>query len=144
MTGAEVTMTGKPWSEDLGTGVESMDAEHRLQVSLVNALEELLRKGGDQALATRTLAQLVDFSRVHFLSEELMMRLYAYPQHDAHKLEHGRLTDQVSDLQRRFEQGETQAALALADGLHRWLAGHIRTMDRAFAMWCASNGIDAR
>ena len=132
------------WDEDLGTGIESVDTEHRLQVSLVNALEELLRQGSDPALAARTLSQLVEFTRVHFLSEELMMRLYAYPQHDAHKLEHGRLTDQVSELQRRFEQGETQSALELADGLHRWLAGHIRTMDRAFATWCASNGIDAR
>jgi hemerythrin len=137
-------MSSRAWNEDIAVGVESIDAEHRLQVGLVSALQELVRQGRDAELVARTMAQLVDFTSVHFLSEELMMRLYAYPQHDAHKLEHGRLTDQLSELQRRFEQGEAQSALALADGLHRWLAGHIRTMDRAFAMWCASNGIDAR
>jgi hemerythrin len=137
-------MSGQTWNEDLGTGVDSIDTEHRLQVSLVNALEELLRREGNPALATRTLTQLVDFTRVHFLSEELMMRLYAYPQHDAHKLEHGRLTDQVSEIQRHLAGGEAQPALEIIDGLHRWLAGHIRTMDRAFALWCAKNGIEAR
>jgi hemerythrin len=137
-------MADRTWNEDLGTGVDSMDTEHRLQVSLVNALEELLRRGDDPALTERTLAQLVDFTRVHFLSEELMMRLYAYPQHDAHKLEHGRLTEQVGEIQRHLTQGEPQPALELIDALHRWLAGHIRTMDRAFALWCAKNGIEAR
>ncbi len=132
------------WDADLGTGVRSIDAEHRLQVSLVNALEELVRQGGDPARASRTLAQLVDFTRVHFLSEELMMRLYAYPHHDAHKLEHGRLTDQVSELQGRVERGEAQSALETIEGLHRWLAGHIRSMDHAFARWCARQGIDVR
>lgn len=137
-------MSVPPWDAGLGTGVHSIDTEHRLQVSLVNALEEQLRQGGDPARASRTLAQLVDFSRVHFLSEELMMRLYAYPQHDAHKLEHGRLTDQVREIERRVERGEAQSALETIDGLHRWLAGHIRGMDHAFARWCARHGIDAR
>ena len=137
-------MSEPSWDEDLDTGVDSMDTEHRLQVSLVSTLEELLRRGDDPALTNRTLAQLVDFTRVHFLSEELMMRLYAYPQHDAHKIEHGRLTDQVSEIQRHLAEGEAQPALELIEALHRWLAGHIRTMDRAFALWCARNGIDAR
>lgn len=137
-------MSDRAWSEDLGTGIESVDTEHRLQVSLVNALEGLLRRGDDPALTSRTLAQLVDFTRVHFLSEELMMRLYAYPQHDAHKLEHGRLTDQVREIQRHVEGRDVQSALEIVDGLHRWLAGHIRSMDRAFALWCARNGIEAR
>jgi hemerythrin len=137
-------MTPRAWDEAIGTGVESMDSEHRLQVSLVNALEELVRQDTDGALVAKTLTQLVDFTSVHFLSEELMMRLYAYPQHDAHKAEHGRLTDQVAEIRRAVEAGESKAALATIDGLHKWLTGHIRTMDQGFALWCAKNGIQAR
>ncbi len=137
-------MVQRAWDEGIGTGVDSMDTEHRLQVSLVNALEELVRQGKDAELATRTLTQLVDFTNVHFLSEELMMRLYAYPQHDAHKAEHARLTDQVGEIQRRVHAGEQKAALETIETLHRWLAGHIKSMDQAFALWCAKNGIQAR
>jgi len=137
-------MTPRAWDEAIGTGVESMDTEHRLQVSLVNALEELVRQNTDPALVAKTLTQLVDFTSVHFLSEELMMRLYAYPQHDAHKAEHGRLTDNVADIRRSVEAGEVKAALHTIDELHRWLADHIRSMDQAFALWCAKNGIQAR
>jgi len=137
-------MIQRAWDEGIGTGVDSMDTEHRLQVSLVNALEELVRQGMDAELATRTITQLVDFTNVHFLSEELMMRLYAYPQHDAHKAEHGRLTEQVAEIQRRVQAGEQKAALETIEALHRWLVGHIKSMDQAFALWCAKNGIQAR
>jgi hemerythrin-like metal-binding protein len=134
----------RAWDEGIGTGVESMDAEHRLQVSLVNAVDELLRQGRDKELLAKTLAQLVDFTNVHFLSEELMMRLYAYPQHDAHKLEHGRLVDQITELKRQVEAGEQQAALDTIETLHKWLTSHIKTMDQGFALWCAKNDIRAR
>jgi len=129
------------WDELASTGVDSMDAEHRLQVSLVNALEELVQQGADPAVLERTVSQLVDFTSVHFLSEELMMRLYAYPQHDAHKLEHARLKQQVDELRSRLAAGGREAGVAIVAELHAWLVGHVRTMDQAFASWCAKNGI---
>ena len=132
------------WKEDVAIGIDSIDAEHRLQVGLVSALEELVRQGNDAEMIARITAQLVDFTSVHFLSEELMMRLYAYPAHDAHKLEHGRLTDQVEHIRRGLEGGNHQAALAAMVELRSWLGGHIHAMDRAFAGWCDTNGIHPR
>ena len=129
------------WDDGIGTGVETIDTEHRLQVSLVEALDALVRRDDDPALARRTLAQLMDFTNVHFLSEELMMRLYSYPQHDAHKLEHGRLVDEVEALRRQLEAGEQGAALATIGQLRPWLTGHIRSMDQAFTLWCARNDL---
>jgi hemerythrin len=137
-------MTARAWDEGIGTGVDSMDTEHRLQVSLVNALDELVRQGMETSLIVKTIEQLVDFTNVHFLSEELMMRLYAYPQHDAHKMEHGRLVEQVEETRRRLEAGDQKPALESIDGLRRWLVDHIKSMDQAFALWCAKNGIRAR
>src|ERR1043165_1814593 len=101
----------RAWDEGIGTGVGSMDAEHRLQVTLVNAIEDLVRGGKDAEATGKTIAQLAEFTNVHFLSEELMMRLYSYPQHDAHKLEHARLVEQVGTLQRHLTAGDGQAAL---------------------------------
>ena len=134
-------MRPRAWDEGLGTGIPGVDAEHRLQVSLLNALEQVLRQGKDRPLAERTLQQLVDFTSVHFLSEELMMRLYAYPQHDAHALEHGRLLEQVEAIRKAAQGSDPAAALALVEALRTWLVSHIRSMDQGFALWCAKNGI---
>jgi hemerythrin-like metal-binding protein len=134
-------MRPRAWDEGLDTGIADVDAEHRLQVSLVNALEAVLRQGKDQALAEKTLQQLVDFTSVHFLSEELMMRLHAYPGHDAHALEHGRLLDQVQAIRRASTGGDRASALQLIEALRSWLVSHIKSMDQGFALWCARNGI---
>jgi len=134
-------MRPRAWDEGLGTGIASIDQEHRLQVSLVNALEEVLRQGKDRALGAKTLQQLVDFTSVHFHAEELMMRLYAYPQHDAHAMEHGRLLDQIDQIRRSTEADDAARALELIQSLRTWLTSHIRSMDQGFALWCAKNGI---
>jgi len=134
-------MRPRAWDEGIGTGISSMDQEHRLQVSLINALEEVLRQGKDRPLAEKTLRQLVDFTSVHFHSEELMMRLYAYPQHDAHSMEHGRLLDQVDQIRRSTEANDSARALELIASLRTWLTSHIKSMDQGFALWCAKNGI---
>jgi len=134
-------MRPRAWDEGTATGIAAVDAEHRLQVTLVNALEQVLRQGTDRALADRTVAQLVDFSTVHFHSEELMMRLYAYPQLDAHALEHGRLLDQVAEIRHRVELASFGEALTQVDALRIWLTAHMKGMDQGFALWCARHGI---
>jgi hemerythrin len=128
------------WHEGLETGVAQVDAEHRLQVSLINALEALLGRGDDPALAERTAGQLVDFTSVHCLSEELVMRLHAYPQLDAHLLEHGRLMERVRDLREQVVDGARAEASGAIAGLRTWLVEHVRSMDQAFARWCRETG----
>ncbi len=137
-------MRPRAWDEGISTGVGSMDTEHRLQVSLVNALEEVLRQDQDRALADRTFNQLVEFTSVHFHSEELMMRLYAYPQLDVHGAAHGKLLEQVRAIQAKYAEGDTAAALEVIAELRGWLVNHIKSMDQGFALWLAKNDIQPR
>jgi hemerythrin-like metal-binding protein len=134
-------MRPRAWDEGISTGIGSMDTEHRLQVSLVNALEEILRQQQDRGTADRTFAQLVDFTSVHFHSEELMMRLYAYPQLDVHATAHGKLLDQVRVIQTKYQADEIAEALEVIAELRGWLVNHIKSMDQLFAAWLAKNDI---
>lgn len=134
-------MRPRAWDEGISTGVGSMDTEHRLQVSLVNALEEVLRQGQDRALAERTLTQLIEFTTVHFHSEELMMRLYAYPQLDVHGAAHGKLIEQVRLIGEKQRQEQTAEALEIVAELRGWLVNHIKSMDQGFALWLAKNDL---
>ncbi len=132
----------RAWDEGIGTGVPSIDAEHRLQISLVNALEELVRSGGDPALTNRTLAQLADFTDAHFRSEELVMRLYGYPREAAHRAEHDRLAAELAELRAGLERAGADRP-ALVTRVRGWLLDHMRSMDQDFARWCHDRGITA-
>jgi hemerythrin-like metal-binding protein len=135
-------MEGRTWREGLATGIETVDAEHQLQVTLLDEIAELLRRGADAELTRRAVAQLLDFTSVHFLSEELMMKLYGYPQVEVHREEHARLFGQVREVQRRV--GADEAADVDAGELRTWICDHIQRMDQGFARWCVENGIASR
>ncbi len=137
-------MATRACDDGIETGVATLDAEHRLQVGLVRALEELIRQGTDLALADRTMAQIAEFAQVHFQSEELIMGLYGDPHQAAHRAEHALLTARIRELQRRVSGREPEQALEVSGALHRALTEHIRTLDRTFARWCTEKGIEVR
>ena len=129
-------------TEPVVTGITEVDGEHAFQARLLEAIAELLARGdADPEEKAKAVGQLVDYTSVHFLSEELLMRLYAYPQYGAHASEHARLMDRVRELRAAHEAGSDAAGPTLVDELRDWLQGHLRGPDLAFASWCEKNAI---
>lgn len=122
--------------EGLETGVPRVDSDHHLHAEMIAALDRLIRIGDDPALAERTLAQLVDFTRAHFLSEEMLMRLYAYPRLDQHQQQHEGLTARVREIQLALAAGARWRAVEALGELRAALLDHIRDMDQDFARSC--------
>jgi len=132
-------MSQTEWGNDLGLGEQEMDVEHELQVGLVRALDGALGSGSREE-AGRILEQLLDYTRVHFSAEELMMRLHAYPGFQEHELEHSKLLDQLHEVRRAFHGGEVQPTKELVTALRHWLAEHIQTFDRGLALYLRQPG----
>jgi len=126
-------MTQQSWSGELGVGVDEIDAEHELQIGLVRALEGRLGRAPREE-AARLLEQLLDYSRVHFAAEELMMRLHAYPGHGEHEAEHGKLLEQLEEIRKAWGAAQVQPTKELVTALRHWLAEHVQTFDRGLAL----------
>jgi len=125
--------------KNLRLGHDGVDAEHGVQVQLVESLQAELRKAGARGSAVELLERLLVFSDMHFGSEELLMRLHSYPGYAEHVEEHRRLLAHLRDVEARL--GEGAEASALVDELRRWLGGHIAVMDRDFAEHARSDAI---
>ena len=126
-------------SEDIGVGVQEIDTEHDLLLGVVRALE----KAVDTAPRTQVealLQQLSEFTRVHFATEEIMMRLYAYPEFARHQLEHARLVEQIEQVRSEFAQGHVQPSRPFATALHHWFTEHVRIHDVALARFVREAG----
>ena len=113
-------------------GEQSIDAEHDLQMQLLDSLTKSLQKGGDFSPTRYVLEQFIEFSDMHFLSEQLVMRLHSYPGYEPHLEEHTRLMKKVREIRENIFQGEQQPSLALITELRDWLLHHIATEDAAF------------
>ena len=116
----------------LASADHGMDHEHRVQVGLIQALEQGLALGRTHDQLRAILAQLVDYTNVHFLSEQLLMRLHAYPDIGAHEAAHDRLIEQARRVMADFSSDELSNVSAELLLLKQWLLDHIRTDDYAF------------
>jgi hemerythrin len=129
------------WGQSLMIGNTSMDLEHRLQIELIDALDEAIRAGQTRAEVAEILAQLYEYTNAHFLAENLLMRLHAYPEYPSHADEHDRLVAGLEGLRRTFDSGETSMTLESIESLRSWLAVHIQGMDWRLSSYVAENGI---
>ena len=119
-------------SEDIGVGVREIDTEHDLLLGVVRALEKAVDTA-PRSQVEALLQQLSEFTRVHFATEEIMMRLYAYPEFARHQLEHARLVEQIEQVRGEFAQGHVQPTHSFASALHHWFTEHVRSHDVALA-----------
>ena len=118
-----------------------MEAEHRVQLELLRSLQEALAQGAeDRSVSGDLLKQLLDYSEAHFLSEQLLMRLHAYPAYEEHVQEHDRLTETLRTLSDDWVQGGGEAAGNLLRTVEAWLLTHMKTTDEALTAYLAEHG----
>lgn len=128
-------------SGELNFGVASMDREHEGQLSLLNDLKAAVRSGADDSLVYALLDELVEHSNLHFLSEQLLMRLHAYEASESHFLEHERLLDELQQLKRSLASGTATDKHGLIEALRSWLVVHIQTADKKLAEYLSARGV---
>jgi hemerythrin len=98
--------------------------EHQVQIRLMQALSAAVASGEDPG---ETLFRLADYSRAHFLSEELLMRLYDYPDYDTHVHDHERMLEWLDELETR--KHDTAAMAHAVQELSAIFMRHIASCD---------------
>ena len=111
----------------------SMDREHAAQLNLFNDLKAAVRGGAPDSLVYALLNDLVEHTNLHFLSEQLAMKLHAYEAYESHLLEHERLLAEVNNLNRSLATRTAAEKHSLIEALRGWLVVHIQTADKALA-----------
>ena len=125
-------MTDTVHAAPVKVGEQTIDAEHDLQMQLLDSLSRTLEQGSEFSSVRHVLEQFIEFSDMHFLSEQLVMRLHSYPAYEPHLEEHTRLMKKVRELRENVFRGDKTPSLQLVHELRDWLLTHIATEDVAF------------
>ncbi len=120
------------WSDDLSTGIKAFDEQHKKLIGLVNDLHSSMTQGKGRDVLNRILADLVNYTKTHFASEEEMMTRHKYMGYLKHKIEHDRLTGQAGELLKKSESGEPVMSVQVMDFLKGWLENHILKTDKQY------------
>lgn len=132
-------MTASQHGSGEEVGFEVMDREHRVQIDLLDTLHDAVQQGRPAEQVVEIVDRLLDYSRAHFLSEQLLMRLHAYPDFQAHRDEHDRMVDVLQAM--REDTVGSGSALDAIERLRIDLVGHIAREDAALSLYLKSSGI---
>lgn len=121
------------WTEDLATGIDQIDAQHRALYQQVAALHEAMRTSRlDQVPAVVEFLQR--YALEHFATEEREMAAAAYPGLAEHRRLHQRFVDEFLRQRALLDAGITPSAVVdLSQWLTDWLRDHLRRVDAEMA-----------
>ena len=117
-------------------GQATLDNEHLVQVGLADAVLDAAQGAHTGGELAEVLTRFIDYSELHFLSEQLLMRLHAYPDHDEHVADHEALIERMRALRDALDDDVARAG----DRVRRLkgeLLGHIRNRDAALHAFLA-------
>jgi len=123
------------WDESYSVGHLEIDAQHKRLFQLAEDVHAAMAAGKGKQMLSQTLANLINYTKSHFSSEERLMQRYGYPELPQHKAEHDKLTAQVLTFQNDFNAGRAVFSIDLMHFLKNWLAHHIGKVDQKVASY---------
>lgn len=120
-----------PWREELATGIEQIDLQHKLLFEHTEVFREVLGEGVGEKSYWSFLEFLQTFIRIHFGYEEECMNAYRCPCAGQNRKEHVLFARFIANQVAEYEKEgfDRQKAIALLARVDDWLANHIARVD---------------
>jgi hemerythrin len=131
------------WTDEYSVGIPEIDEQHKVLFQLVNQLSEAIHQRHGSEACQGILAQLVEYTRIHFALEESLMRMANYLGFDEHKHLHEQLISDVVTLNQKMESGKAKISFELLHFLRVWLTKHILHSDKEYAAYFKREGFGA-
>lgn len=129
------------WKEKYIVGIHEIDQQHKALVDLINRLFSAMQSGAGKDVLDDTLAGLIEYTRKHFLTEELLMENYDYPNLTEHQLAHRNFSEEVLKFEQDYRSGNSGISIQLITFLRNWLSDHICKEDQQYAEYLRGKGL---
>lgn len=130
------------WTAAMEVGVKKVDEQHKELVDQINKLHSAMMERRGAEIVGSTLEFLKNYALTHFSTEEGLMRVYGYPNYEAHKKFHEdfkvdflKLAKEISD-----NPHSSIVVLQMENRLSNWLVNHIKKVDKETFAFLASKG----
>jgi len=130
------------WSEQYSVKVKELDNQHKKLFDIINKLDSNMRLGKGREILGLVLKDMVEYTKVHFTTEERILRNTGYPDYDKHKSIHENVTEKVSSIHKKYLEGNALTlSIETMDYLKNWLSKHILGTDHMYIQHLNSKGV---
>jgi hemerythrin-like metal-binding protein len=120
------------WTEKHSVGNVLVDAYHHIFFQMVEEFRKVVLVN-DPRQVEDCIRFLVDYTLMHFDSEERLMEAAAYPDFEAHKAVHQAFRDKMLELQERHQRNaDAVGAEEVLFLIQKWFSEHILHTDMEF------------
>jgi hemerythrin len=137
----EAHVTLLTWNHACSVGVRAMDDQHGILMDAINALRLALVRGAGRERICELLDEFIEFTRMHFWSEEQLMEQTGFAGLEEHRAEHHRMMADILQSAHRLQYGKGVQLRPLLCGLHHGFLHHIETMDQKYVPWFHEHGV---
>jgi hemerythrin len=118
------------WSENLKTGIVEIDQQHKMLVEILNEFHQAVLHRQGRKQTGEILDRLIDYTQIHFDTEEAYWKSMDLRDFAAHQLKHKQLLGEVHELRRRYYDEHLNISMELLHFLKMWLEQHILHADK--------------
>ena len=129
------------WKDEYIINVEELDMQHQPMVKLVNNLHSSVEARKDKSELERLLIELVEYTRMHYSTEEKLMEKYADPSLKLHHKEHTSLLRHLDQLVALIANGQRPTFFSDYDLSSDWMIAHITEHDIKMGKYLNSKGV---
>ena len=129
------------WYDEYSVNVGEIDIQHQKLLELVNNLHSAVEACIDKNGLKNLLVELVEFTHMHFSTEEQLMEKYGYPELAEHHKEHKMLLQHLNDLVAAVSRGKYPTFCSDYDVSTDWALVHISEFDKSLGAFLNSKDI---
>jgi hemerythrin len=129
------------WNHTCNVGVRAMDDQHGILMDTMNDLRLTLVRGSDREQVSELLDRLLEFTRMHFSSEEQLLEQTGFSGLAEHRAEHQFFLSKVQDSMHRAQHSENLQMRPLLCFLRDWYIEHFEGLDQEYGSWLNEHGI---
>ncbi|HNF14709.1 MAG TPA: bacteriohemerythrin [Leptospiraceae bacterium] len=129
------------WDDTLSVNVDELNEQHKKLIEILNLLYTSTHENKSREVLTEILNSLIQYTVVHFETEEKLMAKTKYPGMEEHIREHELLKQQVLSYNSQYQSESETVSFELLNFLRKWLTNHILRSDKKYSKHFNQAGI---
>jgi len=129
------------WNHECAVGVKAMDEQHAVIMDTLNEIRLALLHGLGREQVAEGLNRLIEFTRMHFASEDQLLEKQGFPGAAEHRDAHQKLLGQIEEAALRTQHNDEVHTRSTHLFLRDWYMNHIEGLDSKYGVWLNARGI---
>ncbi len=120
------------WDDSLITGIDMIDAQHKILINKVNKLQSCIQNENSFNNLSILLDELLEYTIYHFEMEEELFSNSQYSEKDSHLKEHAAFSNYIKGFLDVKNRDNILEAKNLLKYLNNWIVYHIKEVDMKY------------